>query len=97
MVAGDALKQENTSADKPEIIRLYSVIDRLHPDDRFSRNWQSFEKIRQGELIAYRHDGVELSAEKDGWIVFPNPDAEVDQEWFYLADASERLGGNRKI
>jgi hypothetical protein len=25
------------------------------------------------------------------WIVFPNPSAQVDQEWFYLAKASSRL------
>lgn len=76
---------------QPEVIRLYRVIDRLHPEDRFSRNWQSFEHIKQGEVIAYRRDGTQLAADKDGWIVFPNPTAQVDQEWFYLAEASGRL------
>jgi hypothetical protein len=28
--------------------------------------------------------------EDDGWIVFPNPRAQVGQEWFYLARASGR-------
>jgi predicted deacylase len=71
---------------EPEFIRLYRVVDRLHPDDRFSKDWRSFERIKRGEIIGYRHDHSELAADRDGWIVFPNPTAEVDQEWFYLAD-----------
>ncbi len=76
---------------QPEVIRLYKVIDRLHPDDRFCRDWRSFEKITQGDVLALRHDGAELAADQDGWIVFPNPAAQVDQEWFYLAKESDRL------
>lgn len=82
---------------KREVIRLYQVIDRLHPEDRFSKNWRSFESIQQGERIAYRHDGTELIADRDGWIVFPNPAAQVDQEWFYLAEESDRLSLNGKV
>lgn len=77
---------------QPEVIRLYKVLDRLHPEDRFCRNWRSFEEIRQGDVLAVRHDGAELIADQDGWIVFPNPTALVNQEWFYLAQKSDRLG-----
>jgi hypothetical protein len=28
---------------------------------------------------------------QDGWIVFPNPSAQVDQQLFYLAKDSSRL------
>jgi predicted deacylase len=76
---------------KPEVMRLYKVVDRLHPDDRFCRNWQGFEEIKQGDVLAVRQDGTELAADQDGWIVFPNPSALVDQEWFYLAKKSDRL------
>jgi len=76
---------------KRETIRLYRVIDRLHPEDRFNRSWRSFETIKKGDLIGLRHDGATLIADRDGWIVFPNPTAQVDQEWFYLAEASDRL------
>jgi len=75
----------------PEVIRLYQVVDRLHPEDRFSRDWRSFETIQRGDVIGQRHDGTELTADQDGWIVFPNPNAFVDQEWFYLAKQSDRL------
>jgi hypothetical protein len=42
-------------------------------------------------VLDLRHDGAELTADQDGWIVFPNPTAQVDQEWFYLARKSDRL------
>lgn len=79
-------------ASEPEVIRLYKVWDRLHVEDSFARDWRSFEKISRGEVIARRHDGTELLSDQDGWIVFPNPNAQVDQEWFYLANRSDRLG-----
>lgn len=75
-----------------EVIRLYRVIDRLHPDDTFERPWCSFEPVARGDLIARRNDGTTLTADREGWIVFHNPTAQVNQEWFYLAEASQRLG-----
>ena len=74
-----------------QVINMYRVVDRLHPDDQFCREWRSFEVVKQGDLIAHRKDGTGLFADQDGWIVFPNPSAQVDQEWFYLAKASSRL------
>lgn len=68
-----------------EALRLFQVVDKDHVDDRFSREWSSFDPIRAGELIGTRRDGTPLLAETDGRIVFPNPAAEPGQEWFYLA------------
>lgn len=76
---------------EPEVIRLYAVVDKLHPEDRLTRDWRSFDPIRRGEILAHRHDGAALSADRDGWIVFPNPAARLDEEWFYLAEASDRF------
>lgn len=76
----------------PEVIRLYRVVDRLHTGDVFTKQWLSFEKITQGTVIAHRNDGTELVSDRDGWIVFPNNNAQVNQEWFYLAMQSNRLG-----
>lgn len=86
-----AFDQKPLPPSDPEVICLHKVIDRLHPDDKFSREWKSFDELKQGDLIAVRQDGSEIHAEKDGWIVFPNPTAQVDQEWFYLAKKSARL------
>ncbi|MCG5499350.1 succinylglutamate desuccinylase/aspartoacylase domain-containing protein [Ectothiorhodospira lacustris] len=74
-----------------EVLKLVEVIDRDHPEDRFSRDWTSFDPIRKGDEIGRRHDGTSVSAPADGFIVFPNPNALPGNEWFYLAEASERM------
>jgi uncharacterized protein len=73
-----------------ECLSLVTVIDREHVDDRFAREWKSFDALRQGDLIAHRHDGTPLVAEHDGRIVFPDPGALPGREWFYLAAPSTR-------
>lgn len=73
-----------------EILRLLDVVDRIHPDDVFAQPWRSFAKVQQGELIGTRHDGHEVRAEADGFIVFPNPGALPGNEWFYFAQPSTR-------
>ena len=71
-----------------ESLSLYEVIDRAHAGDTFSRAWSSFNRLARGDLIGTRHDGTPVVAERDGFIVFPNVDAEVGNEWFYLAKAN---------
>jgi predicted deacylase len=68
-----------------EILRLVDVTDRAHADDRFSREWRSFDAVTAGEVIGTRQDGEAAKAPADGFVVFPNPGAEVGQEWFYFA------------
>jgi predicted deacylase len=70
-----------------EILRLVDVTDRAHADDRFSREWRSFDPVKTGEVIGMRQDGEAVKAPADGFVVFPNPGAEVGQEWFYFAQA----------
>ncbi len=74
----------------PRLLRLASVTDRLHADDRFARDWATFDPVRRGELIGTRHDGTPVTAPDDGCIVFPNALALPDTEWFYFARPSER-------
>jgi predicted deacylase len=74
-----------------EALRLYQVIDRAHQDDRFIRNWSSFDRVRAGDVIGTRHDGTPVPTDRDGYIVFPNPNAQPGQEWFYLARPSDRV------
>ncbi|MGH8846568.1 MAG: succinylglutamate desuccinylase [Polaromonas sp.] len=68
-----------------EILRLVDVTDREHAGDTFSREWCSFDAVKAGEVIGLRHSGAEVKAPADGFVVFPNPRAEVAQEWFYFA------------
>lgn len=71
-----------------ERLRLMTVVDREHADDRFAKTWTSFDRLHAGELIATRHDGSPVRAEHDGHIVFPDPTAKPGHEWFYLAQAT---------
>jgi hypothetical protein len=59
-------------------------------DDRFTRPWQSFDRVRAGEPIGQRADGQPVLSPADGFIVFPNPNALPGNEWFYRAEISTR-------
>ena len=74
-----------------EGLRLCEVVPRLHADDAFVQTWRSFDAVRAGQPIARRHNGSELRAPFDGYVVFPNPLAEAGHEWYYLAKAEQRL------
>ena len=80
---------------RPALLRLVSVTDRLHADDRFLREWATFDRVASGEPIAVRADGSVLKAEADGFIVFPNAQALPGTEWFYFAIESDRDLGRR--
>jgi predicted deacylase len=70
-----------------EQLHMYEVIDKNHPDDTFTREWASFNKLNKGDTIANRHDGAPIIAETDGYILFPDAKAAAGGEWFYLARA----------
>jgi len=78
-------------AARVEGLRLCEVVPRLHAGDAFVREWTSFDPVAAGQPIARRHDGSAVPAPHDGYVVFPNPAAEVGNEWFYLARAEPRL------
>jgi succinylglutamate desuccinylase len=88
-----------TDADPPqpaplEALSLHAVVDKQHADDRFVRDWQSFDAVQAGTLIGHRANGQAVHAPGDGWLVFPNARAAARQEWFYLARASRRFGAS---
>lgn len=74
-----------------EVLRINEVIDRGHPNDQFAKTWVSFDCLHSGEVIGTRHDGTEVKATQDGFILFPNPNALPGNEWFYYAKLSERF------
>lgn len=79
----------------PRVLRLHSVVDRLHVDDHFVKDWATFEPVHAGQLLGHRADGAPVLASLDGFIVFPNPRAQAGTEWFYFATASDRVLGQR--
>jgi predicted deacylase len=69
-----------------EALRIREVVDKAHAQDRFSREWSSFDRLAQGDVIATRHDGTVIAAQRDGWILFPDAKSQPGHEWFYLAE-----------
>lgn len=74
-----------------EALSIVEVIDKAHDEDRFSREWTSFDRVEPGQLIGTRHDGEAVVAPHEGWILFPNRAATARQEWFYMACANTRF------
>jgi predicted deacylase len=74
-----------------ESLRIHEVIDRMHEGDRFSREWSSFDRLFKNDLIGLRHDGKEVRAPSDGWILFPDAKSQPGHEWFYLAEAQSTI------
>jgi uncharacterized protein len=74
-----------------ETLRLAEVVDRDSMEDRFSRDWQGFAPVVQGEVIGTRGTGELVRAPADGYIVFANTRAEPGAEWFYFATRVDRL------
>ncbi len=70
---------------QPQRLRLTEVVDKLHADDRFTREWASYDPVARGDTIGIRHDGTPVLADGEGFIVFPNPGASPGNEWFYFA------------
>jgi len=83
-------------AQRIEALSLCEVIDRTSDGDAFAKAWKSFDRVGAGERIGTRADGTPVVAPFDGVVVFPNADAQVGQEWFYLARESTRWGGAAK-
>ncbi len=73
-----------------ELLRLIHVTDRLNAGDTFVKPWASFDPVKAGEPIGHRHDGTVVTAQGDGFIVFPNTKALPGNEWFYFARRSSR-------
>lgn len=85
MVDGDAI-----APPQPALLRLVSVTDRDDEEDQFVREWATFDPVAKGEPIAVRADGRVLHAERDGFVIFPNTEAQPGAEWFYFAVESDR-------
>ncbi|HJV03162.1 MAG TPA: succinylglutamate desuccinylase/aspartoacylase family protein [Burkholderiaceae bacterium] len=74
-----------------EVLTMCEVHDKLDAGDQFSRDWASFDPVRQGEEIGRRADGTAVVAPFDGVMLFPDSAADAHCEWYYLARASPGL------
>ena len=69
-----------------EALRIREVVDRAHAEDRFAREWASFDALAPGDVIAHRKDGTVLTAHAQGRILFPDVGSLPGNEWFYVAE-----------
>lgn len=67
-------------------LRLTSVVYRER-DGAFARPWNNFDLVRKGQVVARFADGVELTANEDGFLIMPFEAAPIGDEWYYLAVA----------
>ncbi|NVM77076.1 putative deacylase [Duganella sp. SG902] len=80
----DAPAPEPIAPEHMEALSMVAVYDKQHADDTFSRDWSSFDPVRQGEEIGRRADGTPVLAEFDGRILFPDSAAGANSEWYYM-------------
>ncbi|XIA67487.1 succinylglutamate desuccinylase/aspartoacylase family protein [Bradyrhizobium sp. TZ2] len=74
-----------------EMLRICEVIEYASANDRFAREWNSFDPLRRGDVVGYRACGAPVMAPEDGFIVFPNAKTNPGTEWFYFARRHPRL------
>ncbi|MCV6599037.1 MAG: succinylglutamate desuccinylase/aspartoacylase family protein [Alphaproteobacteria bacterium] len=50
-----------------------------------AKEFQNFDLLSKGDLIATYENGEKIYAEEDSVMVLPNVDAKIGHEWFYIA------------
>jgi predicted deacylase len=80
----DAPEPEPIALDRMEYLSMVVVHDKLAAGDQFSRTWSSFDALAKGDVIGTRADGTPVTAEFDGKILFPDVNAQPNNEWYYM-------------
>jgi hypothetical protein len=88
----DAPEPEPVPFDDMEALQMVVVHDKLAADDRFTRQWASFDPVAEGEQIGVRADGTPVVAEFAGRILFPDVNAQPNHEWYYLTRPNPAFG-----
>ncbi|MGO4377575.1 succinylglutamate desuccinylase [Pseudoduganella sp. RAF53_2] len=87
----DAPKPQPVPVEEMEYLSMVEVHDKLHADDKFSRVWSSFDRLKQGDEIGVRADGTVATAPFDAYMLFPDVNAKANAEWYYLAKVSDNF------
>ncbi|MCR4260743.1 MAG: succinylglutamate desuccinylase/aspartoacylase family protein [Candidatus Colwellbacteria bacterium] len=70
-------------------IRMQEIFTLKHPLDKLVKKWQHLDPIKRGDLLANAEDGP-IVAKYDGFVIMPNHDALVGDEWFYLGKQDQK-------
>ncbi len=73
----------------PHLITLDSYIVK-QSTGHFVRDFQHLDTVKTGETIALYDTGKTLSAPFDGYIIMPNPTADIGAEWFYFGRENDQ-------
>ncbi len=68
---------------QPHIIYLDSYTIKK-ATGHFVRDFQHLDQLSAGEQISVYESGQQLIAPTNGYIIMPNPDAQIGAEWFYF-------------
>ncbi len=66
-------------------INMHSFIIK-EKEGTLARQFKHLDKISQNETLAVYADGQTLTAPIDGFILLPNPTAQLNTEWYYLGE-----------
>lgn len=88
----DAPDPEPVPFNAMEALQMVVVHDKLDAADRFTRTWASFDPVAEGDQIGVRADGMPVTAEFAGRILFPDANAGPNQEWYYLTRPNPQFG-----
>jgi predicted deacylase len=84
MIEGEAQPAANFTALKLENV-FYKQAAGAH-----ARQWRSFEPMAAGDILAQYETGGVITAQHDGVILLPRPNAPVGEEWIYTAQPLPR-------
>lgn len=77
------IKEKNILDQAKEEVQLTSYVVK-EKEGALTQNYKHLDKIKKGETIARYQDGETKIAPFDGYILLPNPSAEIGAEWYYL-------------
>lgn len=77
------IKTKTEEPKKQTKIKLHSFVTKKE-EGSFSKPYQHLDKIKKGEVIAEYKSQKKLLAPFDGYIIMPNPEAQINAEWFYI-------------
>jgi predicted deacylase len=73
-------------------IELVEAVMCLSDGDRLEKAWTLGEAAASGAVIARRADGSAVTAPRDGFVIFANPEAKRFADLYFFGVASDRFG-----
>ncbi len=53
-------------------------------EGKLVKNWQHMDQIFEGDILAIYDDGEKELSPINGYILLPNEDSAIGDEWFYI-------------